>query len=57
MVAPFFDYNPRRLKQYINVLRLRTYMAYYAVGVPFPEKETITIEQREHPTFYLAIAN
>ncbi|NET29154.1 P-loop NTPase fold protein [Okeania sp. SIO1I7] len=44
MVAPFFDYNPRRLKQYINVLRLRTYIAYYAIGVTSNEKP-ITIEQ------------
>ncbi|MEA5535062.1 GUN4 domain-containing protein [Crocosphaera sp. XPORK-15E] len=45
MVAPFFDYNPRSLKQYINVVRLRTYIAYYAVGVTFEERGTITIEQ------------
>ena len=47
MVAPFFDYNPRRLKQYINVLRLRTYIAYYAVGVPFAEKEKIKITREQ----------
>ncbi|MDJ0518515.1 MAG: GUN4 domain-containing protein [Trichodesmium sp. MO_231.B1] len=45
MVAPFFDYNPRRLKQYINLLRLRIYIAYYSIGVTFAEKETITTEQ------------
>ena len=45
MVAPFFDNNPRRLNQYINVLKLRTYIAYYAIGVPFAERGTITIEQ------------
>ncbi|OZH52647.1 hypothetical protein AFK68_22960 [Hydrocoleum sp. CS-953] len=45
MVAPFFDYNPRRLKQYINILRLRTYIAYYSIGVTFAERETITTEQ------------
>ncbi|NEP91419.1 MAG: GUN4 domain-containing protein [Okeania sp. SIO2C2] len=45
MVAPFFDYNPRRLKQYINVLRLRIYIAYYSIGVTFAETETITTEQ------------
>ncbi|MGB3512094.1 MAG: P-loop NTPase fold protein [Microcoleaceae cyanobacterium] len=45
MVAPFFDYNPRRLKQYINVLRLRIYIAYYSIGVTFAERETITVEQ------------
>lgn len=45
MVAPFFDYNPRRLKQYINVLRLRIYIAYYSIGVTFAERETITTEQ------------
>ncbi|NES91025.1 MAG: GUN4 domain-containing protein [Okeania sp. SIO2B9] len=45
MVAPFFDYNPRRIKQYINVLRLRIYIAYYSIGVTFAERETITVEQ------------
>ncbi|NEQ39093.1 MAG: hypothetical protein F6K40_23675 [Okeania sp. SIO3I5] len=48
MVAHFFDYNPRRLKQYINVFKFKTYIAYYAVGVTFAEKEkieAITIEQ------------
>ncbi|NEO51718.1 MAG: hypothetical protein F6K54_00550 [Okeania sp. SIO3B5] len=45
IVAPFFDNNPRRLKQYINVLRLKTYIAYYAVGVAFSERRMITIEQ------------
>ncbi|MGD1704612.1 GUN4 domain-containing protein [Dapis sp. BLCC M229] len=45
IVAPFFDYNPRRLKQYINVLRLRIYIAYYSIGVTFAERETITTEQ------------
>ncbi len=45
MVAPFFDYNPRRLKQYINLLKLRIYIAYYSIGVTFDERETITIEQ------------
>ncbi|GGA49701.1 hypothetical protein CYANOKiyG1_68940 [Okeania sp. KiyG1] len=45
MVAPFFDYNPRRLKQYINLLRLRIYIAYYSIGVTFAERETITTEQ------------
>ncbi|NEP79691.1 MAG: hypothetical protein F6K39_16880 [Okeania sp. SIO3B3] len=45
MVAPFFDYNPRRLKQYINVLRLRIYISYYSIGVTFAEREIITTEQ------------
>lgn len=27
MVAPLFDYNPRRLKQFLNLLRLRAHMA------------------------------
>ncbi len=45
MVAPFFDYNPRRLKQYINVLRLRIYIAYYSIGVTFAERNTLNIEQ------------
>ncbi|MDY7008403.1 MAG: GUN4 domain-containing protein [Cyanobacteriota bacterium] len=45
MVAPFFDYNPRRLKQYINALRLKIYIAYYSIGVTFAERETITTEQ------------
>ncbi|MGD1714200.1 GUN4 domain-containing protein [Dapis sp. BLCC M172] len=45
MVAPFFDYNPRRLKQYINVLRLKIYIAYYSIGVTFAERQTISTEQ------------
>jgi hypothetical protein len=45
MVAPFLNYNPRRFKQYLNVLRLRNYMAYYAIGVPFDKINTITLEQ------------
>ncbi|NER08506.1 MAG: hypothetical protein F6K17_41220, partial [Okeania sp. SIO3C4] len=45
IVAPFFDNNPRRLKQYVNALTLKTYIAYYSIGVTFAEKQTITIEQ------------
>ena len=48
MAAPFFDYNTRRLKQYINSVRLQTYIAYYAIGVPYNNSEKndlITIEQ------------
>ncbi|NES04829.1 MAG: hypothetical protein F6K22_19525 [Okeania sp. SIO2F4] len=45
IVADFFDYNPRRLKQYINALRLKIYIAYYSIGVTFAERETITTEQ------------
>ncbi len=44
-VAPLFDYNPRRLKQYLNVLRLRSYITYYAIGVIFEERNSLTIEQ------------
>ncbi|NEP38348.1 MAG: hypothetical protein F6K35_03355 [Okeania sp. SIO2H7] len=45
IVAPFFDNNPRRLKQYVNALTLKTYIAYYSIGVTFAERQTITIEQ------------
>ncbi|NEQ76259.1 MAG: hypothetical protein F6K23_26390 [Okeania sp. SIO2C9] len=45
IVAPFFDNNPRRLKQYVNALKLKTYIAYYSIGVTFDEKQAITIEQ------------
>ncbi|NEP80428.1 MAG: hypothetical protein F6K39_21015 [Okeania sp. SIO3B3] len=45
IVAPFFDNNPRRLKQYINALKLKTYIAYYSIGVTFAERQAITIEQ------------
>lgn len=46
MVAPFFDNNPRRLKQYINGLRLKRYMYYYSIGVTWQqEKEQITEQQ------------
>ncbi|WP_246843957.1 P-loop NTPase fold protein, partial [Hydrocoleum sp. CS-953] len=45
IVAPFFDNNPRRFKQYVNALTLKIYIAYYSIGVTFDEKQTITIEQ------------
>ncbi len=45
MVAPLFDYNPRHLKQYLNALKLRTYIAYYAIGVTYNEKNSLTKEQ------------
>ena len=44
MVAPLFDYNPRHLKQYLNALKLRTYIAYYAIGVTY-KKNSLTKEQ------------
>jgi formylglycine-generating enzyme required for sulfatase activity len=28
MVAPLFDYNPRRIKQFVNLFRLKVYIAY-----------------------------
>ncbi|MFM7579673.1 MAG: SUMF1/EgtB/PvdO family nonheme iron enzyme, partial [Microcystaceae cyanobacterium] len=28
MVAPLFDYNPRRIKQFLNLFRLKVYIAY-----------------------------
>ncbi len=45
MVALFLDYNPRRLKQYINVLKLRIYITYYSIGVTFNDRNSLTIEQ------------
>lgn len=49
IAADFFDYNPRRLKQYINALRLRIYITYYSIGITWDEIKTkteiITIEQ------------
>ncbi|NES85908.1 MAG: hypothetical protein F6K10_33500 [Moorea sp. SIO2B7] len=45
MAAPFFDYNTRRLKQYINSVKLQTYITYYAIGVTYSEKGMITTEQ------------
>ena len=45
IVAPFFDNNPRRLKQYVNALKLKTYIAYYSIGVTFAERQAITIEK------------
>ena len=45
MVAPFFDYNPRNLKQYINALKLRIYITYYSIGVLFEERNSLTVEQ------------
>ncbi|NEQ40689.1 MAG: hypothetical protein F6K40_32480 [Okeania sp. SIO3I5] len=68
IVAPFFDYNPRRLKQYINALRLRIYIAYYSIGVTFDEidkKNTLNLEQiskftaliLKYPRLLLALRN
>ncbi|MEB3282915.1 MAG: GUN4 domain-containing protein [Lyngbya sp.] len=65
MVAPFFNYNPRRLKQYINKLRLETYIAYYSIGVKWKEKGAITTEQigkftaicLKYPLLFLEIKN
>ena len=45
MVAPFFDYNPRNLKQYLNALKLRTYITYYSIGVPFKETNSLSVEE------------
>ncbi|WP_353930837.1 GUN4 domain-containing protein [Okeanomitos corallinicola TIOX110] len=45
MVAPFFDNNPRRLKQYLNGLGLKRYIYYYAVGTTWKEREVITQQQ------------
>ena len=46
MAAPFFDFNTRRLKQYINSVRLQTYIAYYSISVSYNDskKNLITIE-------------
>jgi len=45
MVAPFFDNNPRRLKNYINALRLKRYIYYYTIGVEWAERGKITQQQ------------
>jgi len=46
MVAPFFDFNTRRLKQYINALRLKIYILYYSVGVTWEESQNpLMLEQ------------
>ena len=37
MVAPALDYNPRRIKQFINVFRLKAYIA-YETGLFYEEK-------------------
>jgi hypothetical protein len=39
MVAPALDYNPRRIKQFINVFRLKAYIA-YETGLFFEEKNS-----------------
>ena len=43
--ANFFDHNPRNLKQYLNALKLRTYITYYSVGVLFEERNSLTVEE------------
>ena len=44
VVIDFFDRNPRRLKQYINLLTLKTYIYLYSIGVK-EKSEKLTIEQ------------
>ena len=44
VVIDFFDNNPRRLKQYINLLTLKSYICYYSIGVK-EESEKLTIGQ------------
>jgi len=45
MVAPALDYNPRRIKQFINVFRLKAYIA-YETGLFYEEKTN------DHKTIY-----
>jgi len=49
MIAPFVDYNPRRIKQFINLFRLRAYIAYETQWLILPEEteysEGLTLEQ------------
>lgn len=49
MVAPVFDYNPRRVKQFINLFRLRVYIASETGLFDILESETqfnrLTLEQ------------
>ena len=39
MVAPALDYNPRRIKQFINVFRLKVYIA-FTTGLFFEERDS-----------------
>jgi len=43
MVAPALDYNPRRIKQFINVFRLKAYIA--SITGLFDQKEPLTFQQ------------
>ena len=47
MVAPSFDYNPRRLKQFVNLFRLRALLASQTglFGSPRLDFESLTFEQ------------
>jgi hypothetical protein len=47
MVAPSFDYNPRRLKQFVNLFRLRALLASQTglFGSPRSEFASLTFEQ------------
>ena len=49
MVAPIFDFNPRRIKQFINLFRLRAYIAGVTGLLEIVEGETkvacLTLEQ------------
>jgi Leucine-rich repeat (LRR) protein len=49
MIAPAMDFNPRRVKQFINLFRLKAYIAYETQLLILPEEievsEGVTLEQ------------
>ncbi len=45
MVAPALDYNPRRIKQFLNVFRLKAYLA-YITGLLDSEKQNGAVTER-----------
>ena len=49
MAVPFVGFNPRRIKQFINMFRLRAYIAYETQLLILPEDvgqtEGVTLEQ------------
>jgi formylglycine-generating enzyme required for sulfatase activity len=54
MVAPIFDYNPRRIKQFLNLFRLKFYIAYLTGLFDRIEEGEGTMSQEPLTVFQLA---
>ena len=54
MVAPIFDYNPRRVKQFLNLFRLKVYIAYLTGLFDRIEEDEGNVIQEPLTVFQLA---